>query len=536
MWKAPGNAGGLDFDGREGVKPNLMDWAPLGACVWLAASALVTSGAYARDAHGDEAHETPSAASVPDPVSFVSEHSGRFNGEEVRYRVEAGETYLRGDDGEPTASFFTFSYIREDAGSGRPVTFVFNGGPGSASIWLHMGMLGPKRALVASDADEDDGAAPYALVDNPDSPLDLTDLVFIDPVGTGYSRAIGSGKETDFWSQDGDTKSVAEFIRLWIDRHGRWNAPKYIAGESFGTMRAVQIAHELTTDRAKNIALNGLALISNALDYEGSTSVHDNFYSYVTYLPTMAAAAHYHGRAGDGVPLQEFIDAARDFAREDYAPALLKGALMTPEERARIVERMAYFTGLDAEYIDRSDLRVLTGRFRKELLRDKGLAIGGLDGRYVVDEADDAAERPDFDPASTGIGAAYTALFNHYIATMLDVDVERPYIVSGGDVGANWIYRTAPAGQRWEPDYVNVARKLSTAMRLNKDLRVWVANGVYDLITPFFDAEMTYARHGIPVDRVAMTYYEAGHMMYVHEPSRKAIMSDLRAFFAGELN
>ena len=503
---------------------------PLGAAALLACFALLSGRANA-----DEPQIAEDTAPAPEPVSFVSEHTGAFNGQEVSYRVEAGEIHLRNDEGSPTASFFTFSYVQAGAGNDRPVTFVFNGGPGSASIWLHMGMLGPKRALVASNADKDDGASPYTLVDNPDSPLDFTDLVFIDPVGTGYSRAIGAGEGTDFWSQEGDTKSVAEFIRLWIDRHNRWNAPKYIAGESFGTMRAVQVAHELTTNRANNIALNGLALISNALDYEGSTSVHDNFYSYVTYLPTMAATAHYHGLAGDGVALQAFIDEARKFARDEYAPALLKGAIMPPQERARIVERMAYFTGLTAEYIDRSDLRILTGRFRKELLRDRGIAIGNLDSRYAVDEADDVAERPDFDAASTAIGAAYTALFNHYIKNELNVDVERPYVVSSEKAGSNWIYRPTPAGERWEPDYVNVARKLSTAMRLNEDLKVWVANGLYDLVTPFFDADMTYARHGIPVDRVAMTYYEAGHMMYVHEPSRKAIMADLRAFFAGDL-
>ncbi len=505
-------------------------WAALAAAVIWAAPTLAAAGEHAGE-HDEAAERAP----VADPVSFVTEHAGRFNGQEIRYRVDAGEIHIRNEDGEPTGSFFTFSYIHKDAGPDRPVTFIFNGGPGSSSIWLHLGMFGPKRAQVASDADEDDGAAPFTLVDNPDSPLDFTDLVFIDPIGTGYSRAVGEGEGTDFWSQDGDTQSVAEFIRLWIDRHDRWNAPKYIAGESFGTMRAVQVAHELTTDRARNIALNGLALISNALDYEGSTSVHDNFYSYVTYLPTMAATAHYHGAAGEGVPLRQFMDEARDFARDEYAPALLKGALMPPQERATVIKRMAHFTGLDADYIDRSDLRILTGRFRKELLRDKGIAIGSLDSRYFVDEADDVAERPDFDAASTAIGAAYTALFNHYIKTMLEVDVERPYIVSSDAAGSNWIYRPVPEGRRWEPDYVNVARRLSTAMRLNKDLKVWVANGIYDLVTPFFDADMTYARHGIPTERVAMTYYEAGHMMYVHEPSRKAIMADLRAFYAGEL-
>lgn len=495
-----------------------------------AALALTASASWAEDHE-----ETVDLAAIPDPVSFVTEHTGVFGGERLRYRAHAGETYLRNADGEPTASFFTFSYIRDDAGPDRPVTFIFNGGPGSSSIWLHMGMFGPKRVVVASDADDDDGAAPFDLVDNPDSPLNTSDLVFIDPVGTGYSRAIGVGKGTDFWSQSGDTQSVAEFIRLWVDKHGRWNAPKYIAGESFGTMRAVQVAHELTTSRTTQMPLNGLALISNALDYEGSTSVRDNFYSYVTYLPTMAATSHYHGQAGEGVTLEDFMAEARTFAREEYAPALLKGTMLTPEERAAIVERLAYFTGLDPEYIDRSDLRILTGRYRKELLRDQGITIGTLDSRYTLDEADDVAERPSVDAASVGFGGAYTTLFNHYIDTVLEVDMERPYVNSSGEAGSNWIYRPVPEGRSWEPDYVNVARKLSTVMRHNKDIDVWVANGIYDLVTPFFDAEMTYARHGIPAGQVAMTYYEAGHMMYVHEPSRQAIMKDLGAFYKGEL-
>ena len=486
--------------------------------------------------HAEHGHDEPEAAkSVTDPVLFETIHQGQFGGQKLTYRAEAGETFLHNDEGEPTASFFTFSYVLDDAGPDRPVTFVFNGGPGSSSVWLHMGMLGPKRAVVASDADKDDGSAPYELGGNPDSPLDLTDIVFIDPVGTGYSRAIGAGEGKDFWSQSGDTESVAEFIRLWVAKHGRWNAPKYLVGESFGTMRAVQVAHELETSSRHNMALNGLALISNALDYEGSTSVHDNFYSYVTYLPTMAATSHYHGVAGSGIELEDFIDDARDFARDEYAPALLKGSMLTDEEEEAIAERLSDFTGLDAEYIKRSDLRVLKDRYRKEILRDKGVAIGSLDSRYLVDEADDVAERPQFDAASTSFGMAYSALFMEHITDTLKVEMERPYQFSSRSAGSNWIYRPVPEGRSWEPSYVNVARKLSTVMRRNSEIDVWVANGLYDLVTPFFDAEMTVARHGIPTDRVALTYYGAGHMMYVHEPSRAALMADMRAFLEGEL-
>lgn len=496
---------------------------PLVLAAWVSAHA------------NDEEPAVAETVAPPPPVTFETKHRGRFGGETVSYTAEAGEIHLLNDEGEARASFFAFSYVKDDAGPERPVTFVFNGGPGSSSVWLHMGMLGPKRVVVASDADADDGAAPYQLTDNPDSPLDLTDLVFIDPVGTGYSRAVGAGENKDFWSQSGDTESVAEFIRLWIAKHGRWNAPKYLVGESFGTMRAVQVAHELETSSRHNMAVSGLALISNALDYEGSTSVHDNFYSYVTYLPTMAATSHYHGMAGEGTELAAFLEDARNFARDEYAPALLKGSGLTDAEEDALAERLSYFTGLDAAYIKRSDLRVLKDRYRKELLRDKGVAIGSLDSRYLADEADDAAERPNFDAASSAIGSAYSALFMQHITGTLGVEMDRPYQFSSGAAGSNWIYRPVPEGSFWEPDYVNVARKLSDVMRRNSDLEVWVANGLYDLVTPFFDAEMTFARHGIPEGRAQMTYYGAGHMMYVHEPSREALLRDMRAFLEGEL-
>nr|MCU0731698.1 peptidase S10 [Hyphomonas sp.] len=357
----------------------------------------------------DKAAEKNEPKPVPEPVMFKSKHTGTFGGQKITYRVEAGETHIKNKDGEAGASLFTISYIRENVSGPRPVSFVFNGGPGSASVWLHMGLLGPKRVKVASDADADDGAAPYALVDNPLSILDVTDLVFIDPVGTGYSRPVGKGEGKDYWSEEGDGSSIAEFIRIWITDHNRWNAPKYLIGESFGTTRAAYLANRMLTGDV-DIALNGLVLISQALDYEGSTSAHDNIYSYVTYLPSMAATAQYHGRAGAGVPQEQFLAEARAFARDEYGPALWKGSAMTAAEREHIVERLAYFTGLSPAYIDTSDLKILMHRFQKELLRDKGVALGRLDGRYLGDEADDAAEGPDSDVSGYAIGSAYSAL------------------------------------------------------------------------------------------------------------------------------
>lgn len=496
-----------------------------------AAPALAAPEASPADAKAETAQ---AAKPVPEPVMFKSTHTGVFGGQKITYRVEAGETQIRNAEGDPAASLFTISYIRENVSGPRPVSFVFNGGPGSASVWLHLGLLGPKRVQVASDADADDGAAPYTLLDNPLSILDVTDLVFIDPVGTGFSQAIGDGENKDYWSEEGDASSLAEFIRLWITGHKRWNAPKYLIGESFGTTRAAYLSHRMLTGDV-DIALNGLVLISQALDYEGSTSAHDNVYSYITYLPSMAATAQYHGKAGAGVPQAEFLADARAFARDEYGPALLKGARLKPEERAHIRDRLAYFTGLDPAYVETSDLRILMHRFQKELLRDKGVALGRLDGRYLGDEADDAAEGPDSDVSGYAIGSAYSALMNQYLSSDLGVSMDRPYIVSSEDAGNNWNFSDTPEGEYAEPHYVNAGRKLSTAMRQNTAMKVWVANGYFDLITPFFDSEITFGRYAIPQARVAMTYYQAGHMMYLNEGALTALAADLRAFYAGKL-
>lgn len=426
----------------------------------ILALALAMAGPVYAAPGGKAAPEAPEAAKpatpVPDPVMFKTTRTGTFGGQKITYLVEAGETHIRNADGEPAASLFTTSYIRENATGPRPVSFVFNGGPGSASVWLHLGLLGPKRVKVASDADADDGAAPFVLLDNPLSILDVTDLVFIDPVGTGYSRAIGTGEDKDYWSEEGDGSSIAEFIRIWITEHKRWNAPKYLIGESFGTTRAAYLSERMLTGEV-DIALNGLVLISQALDYEGSTSAHDNVYSYVTYLPSMAATAQYHGRAGTGVPQDAFLADARAFARDEYGPALWKGARLTAAERAHIRDRLAYFTGLDPAYIETSDLKILMHRFQKELLRDKGVALGRLDGRYLGDEADDAAEGPQSDVSSYAISSAYTALLNHYLSADLGVVMDRPYIVSSEAAGEAWNFRDVPEGEYWEPRYVNAS-------------------------------------------------------------------------------
>lgn len=471
------------------------------------------------------------------PKTFTSEHQMALQGKTISYQTIAGETYLKNNEGEPAASIWSTTYLLKGVQnlSRRPVIFIFNGGPGSASVWLHMGLFGPQLVQVDSEAGEDDGGAPYPLRTNEGCLLDLADLVFIDPVGTGFSQVIGKGKNEDYWGLNEDAASIAQFIRSWITEHKRWNAPKFIAGESFGTTRAAAVAEELEGG-GQNVALNGLILISQALDYTGSTPVHDNLVAYITYLPTMAATAWYHKKAGQGKTLEAFVQECRAFAYDEYSSALFRGALLSENQKNNIAEKLAYFTGLDKTYILRSDLRILAPRFRKELLRAEGKVVGGLDSRYTIEEPDQVAERPTLgDAASSSISSAYTAALNHYFATTLQVKMDRPYKTSNGSVGRSWNWRPVPKNAYWEPSYVNVSRRLSNALRRNKDLHVMVANGYYDLITPFFDAEYTFSRHGMDQSRISMKYYEAGHMMYVHEEDLNALNRDMRAFLEERL-
>ena len=473
---------------------------------------------------------------IPKPQSFVTTHQGTFNGKTIKYKATAKESYLKNSKGDSVATIWSVAYTQVGVANGtkRPVTFVFNGGPGSASVWLHMGLFGPKIVKVDSDAKKDDGAAPYDLRTNEHGLLDLTDLVFVDPVGTGYSRVIGKGKEKDYWGLKEDAKSVAQFMRQWITENKRWFSPKYIAGESFGTTRAAAVGKELEGG-GQNMALNGLILISQALDYDGSTSIHNNITSYVTYLPSMAATAWYHKKAGEGKNLEDFIAECRKFTYDVYTPALYKGSLLTENEKNSIAEKLAYFIGLDKDYILRSDLRVLMHRFQKQLLADKGLSIGRLDGRFMGDESDKLSENPHLgDAASYQISSAYTAALNHYYASVLKVEMDRPYLTSNSKIGSKWRWRTVPDGSYWEPSPVNVSRALGETMRRNTDMKVLVANGYYDLITPFFDAEYTFSRNGIVKERVEMTYYEAGHMMYTHEPDLIKLSGDIRRFLTSK--
>lgn len=468
---------------------------------------------------------------TPEPRRFITHHEGRFGGEAVRYTATAGETYLRDDDGRPTASIFSVAYVAEGAAdpASRPVTFLWNGGPGSSSVWLHMGAFGPKRVVVPGDA-ADDGAPPFRLTENPHTVLDATDLVFVDPVGTGYSRPLGEHEGEAFWGVEEDARSVAAFIRRWLTDNGRWASPKYIGGESYGTTRAAAVARELS-GRAGRVDLNGLILISAVMDFYTSSFQTGNELGYVTFLPTMAATAWYHGEVTPRPEsLEDFLAEARTFAVEEYLPALFAGTTLDPERRQRIRERLAYFTGIDEAYFDRSRLRITDRRFYKELLRDEGLVVGRLDGRYTGRDLDSAGETPEADPSFYGIDGAYTAAVNSYLTGELEVAMDRPYRVMG-EVFREWSWEVEDNGFR--AFNLNVAPWIGTAMRQNRDLRVLVAAGYYDFATPFFDAELSFQRNGVVPERIDFAYFEAGHMMYVHPDSLERLTATVREFVEG---
>jgi carboxypeptidase C (cathepsin A) len=475
---------------------------------------------------------------VPEPTAFVTQHTGTFNGRKLEYTATAGETYLHDGEGKPKAAIFTFDYVKKSDGkdSSRPVTFVWNGGPGSAALWLHMGTLGPRRISVPSDASYP-GAPPYAILPAPETILDVTDLVFVDPVGTGFSRALGKYEDKEFWGLTEDTRSIAEFIRDWVTAHGRWNSPKFILGESYGTTRAAAVAKILESEMM--LSLNGIVFVSQALDYAGSSPyMQDNLISYITYVPTMAAVALYHGRVKPEPSDREaFLREARRFASHELMPALFDGNTLDASSRAQIRDRLAYFTGIGPQYIERANLRINGFRFAKELLRDQGKSLGLLDARYVRDDIDDVGADIESDAFSDAVSSAFKSALMDYMRRDLKVDWDRVYRAPADDeLNKLWRWRPVPDGEAWEPKYVNTAGDLSEALRINPSLRVMVASGYYDLVTPFFDAEFTLGRHEIQSDRIQFDYYEGGHMMYVIEASRLELLQDVRSFMQAQLS
>jgi carboxypeptidase C (cathepsin A) len=478
--------------------------------------------AQAKDERTDSAGEAPAAPVVPQSVSKTM--AGTFGGQRVGFSATMAETILKTEDGTPRAAIVTTSYVKEPRDASRPVTFLFNGGPGSGSVWLQMGAFGPKRVAIPGDA-RDDGAPPYPLVDNPDSLVDVTDLVFIDPPGTGFSHLIGKTDPKEFYGVTQDAKAVAEVIRRWLNDHGRWDSPKFLGGESYGSTRSAAVANQLMNETYNDVGLNGIILISTVLDFAAGSDTPGNELGYITNLPSMAATALYHGKA-QAPSVAGFVDEARRFALGPYATALLQGQHLPADQRAAIRTQLARFTGLSEPFLERADLRVTPDRFYKELLRDRGLTIGRLDSRYTGKDYDNAGESPDNDPSFYGIDAGYTAAINSWARSGLGWKSDREY-QSIGNVGRDWDWRI---GGRDSNAYLNVAPYIGTALRENSGLRVFVAQGYYDFATPFFAAEYALSRTGIPQDRVQFHYYDAGHMMYIRQADRHQLSSDIRAF------
>lgn len=468
----------------------------------------------------------PELPELPEPQVSVTQHQGIFNGTKIKYTATAGETPLKNTAGDVTAHMFSISYVKDGVKdkSKRPVSFIFNGGPGSSSVWLHMGVFGPQKIVIPSDA-IDDGAAPFNLQENPDTVLDVTDLVFIDPIGTGFSRPVGKGEGKAFWGIRQDARSVAQFIRIWLRENGRWNSPKFIGGESYGTTRSAALINELE-GRFDDVAINGILLISTVLDFSVDAYDQGNELSHMIHLPTMAATAWYHKKVDTSMSITDWVNAARDFAIKEYAPALLLGPELQGEKRDEIRTKLAKFTGLSEKYLELANLRVHFQRFNKELLREEGYALGRLDSRFKGREFDDAGEFPEIDPSFYGIDASYTAALNHWVREGLQFNPDREYTIIGGVKNWDWSLRTD--GRR-EP-YLNVAPYIGKAMRGNKNLKVFNAAGYYDFATPLLGAEYALQRNGIDPDRVVYKYYEAGHMMYIHHPSFTQFLEDIREF------
>ncbi|KKC26281.1 S10 family peptidase [Sphingomonas sp. SRS2] len=493
----------------------------------LAAVALAALPVSAYAADDKKSDDAPIAA----PIVSVTKHKGSFGGQSIAYTATTGETYLTDKDDKPVAAIFATSYVKDGGDpKTRPITFLFNGGPGSGSLWLHMGAFGPKRIAIPNA--RDDGAPPYPLVDNPDSLLDVTDIVFIDPVGTGFARALGKKEAKDYWGVSADAKSIAEFIRIWLNRNGRWNSPKYLGGESYGTTRSVAVLKELEGSY-NDVSLNGIILISTILDFGAPAEIQGNEMPYILNLPSMATTAWYHKKiANPPASAADIAAEARAFAIGPYAAALLKGNQLGGEERASVRATLARLTGLSEAFVDKANLRVLPGRFYKELLRDRGVSIGRLDTRYTGVDYDLAGEEPDNDPSFYAIDGAYSAGVNAYLRNDLKLKMDDRHYVTIGGV-SNWDWKLADQRGRDGEVYVNVAPYLGKALRENSGLRVFVGQGWYDFATPFFGAEYSLNRPGFDPARIQFHYYDAGHMMYVRPEDLHKLSADVRAFIQG---
>ncbi len=475
---------------------------------------------------------TPTAApaAATAGAAAITHHQITVDGRPIAYTAKAANIILRDADGNETAQIFTVAYLADGADPrARPVTFVWNGGPGSSSMWLQIGSFGPMRVAVPSNATPPLPGTP--LLPNADSLLDTTDLVYIDAPGTGYSRLTGKGTPAMFYGVDQDARAFDQIIRNWVTENGRWGSPKFLFGESYGTTRAANVVNLLQND---GMAIDGVILLSSVLDFnaldDGGGPGED--LQYMAFLPTEAAVAWYHHAIPGNPPdLGRFMDEVRAFAGGAYADALMRGDQLDAATRRAIVAKLHAYTGLDPAYIDRADLRLDPGRFEHELLHRAGLTTGRLDGRYQGVEIDRTADSSQYDPTSDdSLTDAFVANFSRYVHDDLDYRVDRPYLGTNyGVVGRNWKLRRtrsilAP----------NVAGDLREALIKNPYLRVFSANGYFDLATPFYGTEYTLGHLGLPANlrsHIEYGFYPSGHMVYLNDEARRALKADLLRFY-----
>lgn len=465
----------------------------------------------------------------PKPERSVTHHSIQTGGSPLAYTATAGTFILRDSKGEPWARMGYTAYTKDGADvNSRPITFAFNGGPGSSSIWLHMGVLGPKRVVVPNA--EFALPAPYRVVDNEDSLLEVSDLVMIDPVGTGFSSALGKAKDKDFWSVDPDIESISRFIAQFTGEAGRWNSPKYLLGESYGTTRGAAIADYAQSNLG--LAFNGVVLVSVAMDLESIFVFPGNERPYPMFLPTFTAvAAYHHALPAEAEDLNALLVEARVFATGPYQSALQKGDRLSDAELDAVAQKMHAFTGLSVEYLKAARLRVNPNAFRQELLRAKGLTVGRIDARYTGPNQNPHAEGAPWDPHGSAVGGAFTAAFMDYLHKDLKFGDGKEYRVSGRDIGQSWDmkHKVGTATQQM----VNTTPDLTHALLTNPHLRVLVLNGLTDLATPFLATEYTMDHLNLPLayrSHVEQKYFDSGHMMYLHEPELKQMKNELAGF------
>lgn len=516
----------------------------LSTLVLAAAAVAVTAQEEPKEKSAERKAAPAEAAAKPappekDPAPSVTDGEVTIGGKVVRYKATAGYLVQRDEKGAPKANIFYVAYTKADVKdvAQRPVTFSFNGGPGAASVWLHLGGLGPKRAVMTDTG----GAvsAPYRYEDNAFSWLDETDLVFMDPVSSGYSRAAKDQDPKQFHGFTGDLESLADFIQVWTTRNSRWLSPKFLVGESYGTTRVSALSERL--QQKYDLYVNGVMLVSSILNFQTARFAPGNDDPYPLFLPTYTATAWFHGRlkADWAKTLDGARKRAEEFAAKDYTVALMQGDALPAAERERIAGELAALTGLSLDYVKKQNLRVSIGEFIRELRRDEGIVVGRLDSSItgILDDSGDGDGGPGggrgggfFDPSMEAIRGPYAAAMSDYARNVLKFETDLPY---GVLVNVQpWSYKNV------ENTYLDVSVALKNAMVRNPAMKVWVANGFYDLATPYYATDWTFRHMNLPEPvrkNVSMTYYEAGHMMYTHVDSLKKLKADFSQWFQATL-